>query len=287
MRDVAEWAPAYVDLEHAEVAYRKIGRGEPLLMVHGYPLSGLTFRHLVRRLAENFTCYLPDLPGLGETRWTDRTAFDFAAQARTLKQLVDHLGLTSYSVLAHDTGGTIARRLTVMDIGRVKKLILLGTEIPNHRPPWIELYQRRSDPARTGGLRFLMGLRTFRRSGACFGGCFHDLGLLDGEFHRLFVEPLLDSKYRLSGMIRYLQGIDWALVDGMKTEHAEITIPTLLIWGEDDPVFPVNEARAIADQLPACEGFVTVPGAKLFVHEEKPAEVARVAREFLVRGRSR
>ncbi len=45
-------------------------------------------------------------------------------------------------------------------------------------------------------------------------------------------------------------------------------------------MYPVREARPIADQLPNCEGFITVPGAKLFVREDKPETVARHALEF-------
>ena len=98
----------YVDLGHCELAYRRVGSGPPLLMVHGYPLSSLTFRYIAPSLADRFTCYIPDLPGLGETRWTERTDFKFGAQAETLRAFVDAMGLTSYSVLAHDTGATIA-----------------------------------------------------------------------------------------------------------------------------------------------------------------------------------
>ena len=276
--------PAFLDLGHSEMAYRRVGNGPPLIFVHGYPLSGLTFRHIIPTLAEHFTCYVPDLPGLGETRWSVATDFSFAGQANTLKAFVDRLELASYAMIGHDTGGTIARRLAVMDITRVRKLVLIGTEIPGHRPPWIELFQRLSNPRRTGTFKLLMRFRAFRRSQAAFGGCFTDRSLIDGEFYRFFVEPLLGSDARISGQIHYLRGIDWDLVDGMKTEHARITVPTLLIWGEDDPVFPVHKARVMAEQLPNCAGFVTVPGGKLFVHEEKPAEVARLALEFLTRG---
>jgi pimeloyl-ACP methyl ester carboxylesterase len=272
---------AFVDLGHSEIAYRKVGQGPPLVLVHGYPLSGLTFRHIAPRLGARFTCYMPDLPGLGESRCTDLTDFNFAGQAETLKQFVDKLGLTSYALLGHDTGGTIARRLATTDSERVEKLVLIGTEIPEHRPPWIEFFQRLSNPKRTGTFKFLMRSRAFRRSNAAFGGCFTDLSLIDGDFHKLFVAPLLASDEKISKQIRYLRGIDWKLVDGMKTEHARIPAPTLLIWGEDDPIFPVARARIIAEQLPNCAGLVTVPGAKLFVHEEKPDRVAELALNFL------
>jgi pimeloyl-ACP methyl ester carboxylesterase len=57
-------------------------------------------------------------------------------------------------------------------------------------------------------------------------------------------------------------------------------MPVLLIWGADDPTFPVALARAMVGQFPNAR-IAEIPGAKLLVHEEKPAEVARLALEFL------
>jgi pimeloyl-ACP methyl ester carboxylesterase len=279
---VLEGAVSFLDLGHSRIAYRQVGRGEPLLFVHGYPLHGMTFRHLIPALARHFTCIVPDLPGLGETEWTNDTDFSFVGQARTLRQFVDQIGLTSYAILAHDTGGTIARRLTTIDLPRVSKLVLIGTEIPGHRPPWIELFQKAANPKRTATFKILMRLRRFRHSGAAFGGCFHDRSLIDGAFHQLFIAPLLRSNERIRGQINYLRGIDWQMVDGMRAEHARITIPTLLIWGERDSVFPIDKARAMAEQLPNCKGLAIIPEAKLFVHEERPDEVARHALGFLL-----
>ena len=273
--------PSYVDLGATQLAYWTVGHGEPLLLVHGYPVSGRTWRHVVARLADRFTCYVVDLAGAGETRWTEQTEFGFAGQARALKALVNRLGLASYSLIGHDTGATIARRLATLDTARVRRFVLIGTEIPGHRPPWIELFQKTSDPRRPGVSQFLLSQRWFRRSNAGLGGCFMDKSLIDGDFKTLFIDPVIASKQRASGLTRYLLGIDWAMVDGMATEHARITMPTLLIWGEDDPVFPVERARVIAEQLPDCHGFYTIPDAKLFVHEEKPDDVARIAGEFL------
>lgn len=275
--------PDYVDLGHCELAYRKVGAGPPLVLVHGYPLSGLTFRHIVPALAGHLTCYVPDLPGLGETRWTDRTDFSFAAQAETLKAFIAAMDIGPYAVVAHDTGATIARRLAVIDRDRVTRMALIGTEIPGHRPPWIPFFQRIANPRQTGVFKALMGRRWFRRSGAAFGGCFADLSLIEGEFLDIFIRPMLADPRRISGQTRYLMGIDWALVDGLKIDHAKITAPVLLVWGEDDPVFPVHEARAMAGQLGNCAGFVTIPGGKLFVHEEMPQALVPVLRNFLLR----
>jgi pimeloyl-ACP methyl ester carboxylesterase len=55
----------------------------------------------------------------------------------------------------------------------------------------------------------------------------------------------------------------------------------LLVWGADDPTFPLERARGMVSQLAHCRGLVPIRGARLLVHEERPAEVADAALPFL------
>jgi haloalkane dehalogenase len=270
-----------LDTGTARLACRRYGSGPPLLLVHGFPLSGFTWRKILPELSKRHTCYVPDLPGLGESEWTDETDFSFPGQGRTLKALVDRLGLERYSVLAQDTGGTFARYLALGDGARVEKLMLINTEVPHHRPPWIPLYQFLMQlPGTLAAFALLLRSRLFLRSGMGFGGCFTDLGLLDGDFHEYVVQPLLQSARRMEGMGRYLSGLTWGPVDALEKEHAQLTMPVQLIWGADDPTFPVAHARRMTSQLPDAR-LVEIPGGRLLVHEEKPAEVAAAALRFL------
>ncbi len=300
MNELWQKPPLFADVGSARIAWRSVGHGEPLLLIHGWPFSSWSFRRVLPRLAERFTCFLPDTPGLGETEWFDTppasgdglsggrsrrpgTDFRFAAQAESLRRFADTIDLSAYSVLAFDTGATIARQLALIDPARVRRLVLLNTEIPGHRPPWIPLFQRSVGlPGSGASMRLLLRSRRLRRSGLGFGGCFRDLGRIDDpDFLAGTVAPLLSSKQRLAGAQRYLAGIDWALVDGLARRHAEIAAPVLFVWGEDDPTFPIERARAMVSQLHDCRGLVAVPGARLLVHEEKPDAVADAALPFL------
>jgi pimeloyl-ACP methyl ester carboxylesterase len=272
----------FQDIGHCRMAYRTIGSGEPLLMIHGFPLHGMTWRHVAPALAERFTCHLIDLPGAGETRCTPDTDFGFKAQARSVKAFADALGLTRYSLVAHDTGATIARQLAIIDPGRVKALVAIGTEIPHHRPPWIQVFQACSGlPGFLSMTRANMRSDLFLRSSMGFGGVFSDLGLLRGEFHDLFIEPVIRSAERAAGQRNFLRGIDWKLVDSLAEGHATIEAPVLLIWGEDDPIFPLPLAKAMVPQFRHCRGLEVVRDAKTFVHEERPEIVARLCLDFL------
>lgn len=275
--------PSFVDTGHGVVAYRKTGQGDPLLLIHGYPLTGMTWRGMLPALAEHFTCYVLDLPGAGESRWTRRTDLGFAAQVGGLKIFADRLGLTSYALLGNDTGGTLARQLAVVDSARVSKLVVIGTEIPNHRPPFIQRQQLLSHLPGAGMIFRKQFQRTsFLQSPQAFGGCFSNLDLITGEFHALFVAPVIASSQVREGQIRRLQGIEWKLVDSLAAGHGKITAPVLLIWGEDDTVFPLADARAMVPQFKDCRGLTVIPHAKVFVHEERPDEVAAASLGFFL-----
>lgn len=280
-RQYLDAPPETLDLGPTQLAFRRFGSGPDLLLVHGFPLSGFTWRRLLPELARHYRCHVPDLPGLGQTQWSAQTDFGWYGHARTLQSFMDRLGIGRCRVLAQDTGGSFARCLALLDGARIERLALINTEIPGHRPPWIPLYQALlAVPGTTGLFRHLLRSPRFLRSGMGFGGCFADPGLIEGDFQQQFVAPLLDSPRRLEGMARYLRCLrDWAPVDRFARDHGRLAMPVRLIWGADDPTFPAAEARRMAGQFPRAE-LVEIPGARLLVHEEKPAAVLGAALSF-------
>ena len=60
----------FLDVGAGEVAYRRVGTGPDVLFVHGWPVSGATFRTLLPHLADHVTCHVIDLPGAGSSRFT-------------------------------------------------------------------------------------------------------------------------------------------------------------------------------------------------------------------------
>jgi len=275
-------APAQVvDTGSERLPCRRYGKGTPLLLVHGFPLSGFTWRKLLPELSMHTKCYVPDLPGMGDSKWTDATDFSFPGQGKTLKRLADSLGLKRYSVMAQNTGGTFARFLALEDVSQIEKLILINTEMPGHRPPWIPFYQfLMRVPGILAVFHVLLRSPLFLRSAMGFGGCFDDLRLIEGDFHDYVIEPLLRSRYRIEGMRRYLLGAKWPPVDALEHLHAKLTMPVQLIWGAADPTFPVDLARRMVKQFPDAR-LLEIPNARLLVHEERPKEVVKAVLAFL------
>ncbi|MGH8480864.1 MAG: alpha/beta fold hydrolase [Nevskiaceae bacterium] len=261
-------------------AWRKFGEGPALLLIHGFPLSGFTWRKVLPQLAEHYTCYVPDLPGLGDTEWAEDTDFSWHGHTRGLMGLVDALGLRHYRVMGHDTGGTFARCLGLLDGARIEKIAIINSELPGHRPPWIPLYQKLMfAPGAPAMFAALLRSQLFLRSPMAFGGCFNDLSLIEGDFREHFVAPIVRDPRRMRGVQLYLRSLKWDVVDRLGHDHARLAMPVRLIWGADDPTFPLVDAYRMVRQLPH-GSLVGIPGAKLMAHEEKPADVARAVLQF-------
>ena len=266
----------------ASVHWHREGSGPPVVFLHGFPLSGHTWDAVVLHLRDRFTCYTPDLIGLGESHSAAGDDYASPGQARALRGMLSELGVESYALVGNDTGGWVARELALLDAQRVSHLVLTNTEIPGHRPPWIPIYQVLAHVPGFGAvLRQLLISRTFRRSPLAFGNCFHDLAHLDGEFHHRFVEPLIASRERINGAVTFLRNMKFARLDEFRSLHRQLTMPTLFIWGTDDPTFPETRAREMISQFPEVAAFHPIRNAKLFFYEEHPQEVAGLIGSFL------
>ena len=119
-----------LSLGHTEVASWSVGQGPDLLFVHGWPLWAATFRRLAPFLAPHFRLHFFDLPGAGFSRCADLSKVSVGEHVKTLGAVVKALGLTDYAILAHDSGGAIARLHAATHANaNVNAMVLSGTEI--------------------------------------------------------------------------------------------------------------------------------------------------------------
>lgn len=267
-----------IPVNGGELAYYRLGRGPDVVAIHGWPLHAATWRNVAAHLANDVTLHLFDLPGSGSTRWHDELAFDRYAAA--VREGIDALGLDRYALLAHDSGGIVARQLAATD-PRVHRLILADTEIPGHRGALLgAMLVAAKLPFFGSLLRMLLSVPALRRSSLAYGACFTDPRHVDGEFARLFIAPMRDPRIT-DAQLTLLRSFRHDVVDALAGLHGKITAPTLCIWGENDPFFPIAKARAMLSQFEGGATLVELPGAKLFSHEDHAAAFATHARTFL------
>ena len=270
----------YLDVGHAKLAYRCFGSGPDVVFIHGWPLSSATWRDVVAAMQNRFTCHLIDLPGAGQTELLGGTAFGIASHAKTVRDAIGQLGLSRYALVAHDSGGGIARYVAQGDADKVSSIVLAGTEIPRHHSTLLKLFVAlRGLP--TSAWRAVMSVGFLRRSRLMLGSAFENPAHGEGEFHELMIAPLLASNDAMEGPMTFLRALDPREIDGLDRVHADITAPTLLVWGSDDKFFPVEAAREMADQFGGPTTFVEIPKGRTFVHDEQAERFAELASEHL------
>ena len=104
---------------------------------------------------------------------------------------------------------------------------------------------------------------------------------LGGAFHEFFITPLLAGGARAEGQMQLLRTLEKAHLERLPEVHARIRVPVQLIWGEDDPFFPLERAQRMLRQFGGETRLDVIQGAKLFAHEDHPGEFAGLARPFL------
>lgn len=272
-----------IQINEVSFALRQSGQGADLIFIHGFPTHGYTWRKIIPKLSAQFRCHILDLPGLGDSIWSTKANLNIAVQAKNIIQLLVQLDVKKCSVIAHDSGATIARLMAIQCPGVVKNLVLINTEIPNHRPPFIELYQFASRiPFSYYYFQRKLSQKRFVKSAMGFRQAYSNKTMFDNvENLGPYLNPLIHSKKKIKGAFRFLRGIDWKIIDGFIHSHKEIEAKILMLWGENDRTFPIALAKEMTNQFTSKVVFETIPNASLLPHEEKPILVTEKIISFI------
>ncbi|BAN00875.1 alpha/beta fold hydrolase [Ilumatobacter coccineus] len=262
----------FLDVGAGEVAHRCVGTGPDVLFVHGWPVSGATFRLLLPHLVDHVTCHVIDFPSAGSSRFDANTPMSIDQHVETVRRVVDLLGLDDVAVVGHDSGGLIARHAMAGD-PRLRAMGLINTEPPDPSWRFRSFIAARRLPGFSAGLGWVAGTPRVRRLKMVLGDAFVDRSLLDGEADEFYFQPLHNSAKHRDAATRLLRSLDMEMITGLPDVHRRIDVPVRLVWGDQDPFFPVERAEAMVETFPDAT-IEIIEGAGLFSHEERPAEVA-------------
>jgi pyruvate dehydrogenase E2 component (dihydrolipoamide acetyltransferase) len=258
----AEWLDAGGSL----VRTVRAGEGDTtILLIHGFGESLTTWRAVFDPLASRARVIALDLPGFGGSSKPD-TLYSLPAMTERLSRFIDEHATGTLVVMGHSMGGELAASLALARPDRVKLLILIAPAGYRIGLGWIvdTMYPRK---AATVG-RYL-GLRSFITP-------IHDPGWLG--------EPDSMENYDLTGdptyeraAARVLQEFDFV---GLRDRFRDLTQPTLLIWGGNDPVIPIAAGDTISRLIP-CLRYAPLATAFHRPHAEMPDTVLAIIRGFL------
>lgn len=129
----------YTSFDGAKIYYEVHGNGKPVLLIHGFVVSGNSWKHnalYTSLLQAGYKIILPDLRGNGKSdKPHDSAAYDNDAEAKDLTGLISFLNIKQYDVVGYSRGSIITARLLVLD-HRVKKAVMGGMGADFTNPQW-------------------------------------------------------------------------------------------------------------------------------------------------------
>lgn len=120
----------YADLGEVLLHYVIAGSGPPVVLLHGWPMTWWSWRHVIPQLARNYTVIAPDLRGLGDSS-RPMTGYDKKTVSEDVWRLVrEKLGYEYFHLVGHDWGGPTAFALAAAHREAVRRLVIIDVVIP-------------------------------------------------------------------------------------------------------------------------------------------------------------
>ncbi len=272
-----------MDFGGAGMRYLRAGSGPPLILLHGLLGYSFSWRYAMPALALYRTVYAPDMLGAG---FSDRPKIDHSMRTTALRVLsfAERLGLSSFDLLGTSRGGAVAmcaaaecavsRRLLV------RSLILVAPVNPySAHGRWL---------AGFAGSRFgSVIVRAVLQRVPSLYPYWH--GRMFGDGRRIPSDSLEGYKAPLAIPGLFDHAISIVSTWGADLRELEAllpklsAIPTLLIWGDNDPAVYFSSMKRLAQYFPNAEQ-VVFPGVGHLPYEECPEEFNRALIQFLNQG---
>lgn len=116
----------FAKLSQIKMHYLEEGDGDIVVLLHGWPQTSHSWRHVLPRLSSSYRVIAPDMRGMGDSS-RRLLGYDNATAAGDVFELLDALGVANFSLVGHDWGGPVAFAATLIARNRVKKLVLVDT----------------------------------------------------------------------------------------------------------------------------------------------------------------
>jgi pimeloyl-ACP methyl ester carboxylesterase len=263
------------------VFYRSAGSGPVVVLVHGITSTSATWANVLPYLAERFTIIAPDLLCHGESA-KPRGDYSLGAYASGIRDLLIALGHERATFVGHSLGGGVAMQLAYQfpehcerlvlvssgGLGRDITALLRAASLPGSELVLPLLVNDRVLGAgrAVGRLLGRIGLRVHTDVGEVLRG---HASLSDGEARAAFLHTL-----------RTIVDPGGQRVDASDRLYLAQAIPFLLVWGERDPIIPVEHARAAHRLVPGSR-LELFPDAGHFPHLDDPLRFVRLLIDFM------
>ena len=261
------------------------GKGEPVLLLHGYPETHVMWHKVAPALSRDYTVVCADLRGYGDSSkpkgLPDHSNYSKRAMALDMAEVMTALGHERFHVVGHDRGGRVAHRLardhgkrvqslTVLDISPTLKMYeSTNMQFAKAYYHWFFLIQEAPLPERM--LANIGPEYVFKRLGRGKAGLKYFSKDAMAEYVRCFNPHSTCEDYRAAATIDLVHD---------RKDKSRLKMPVLALWGKQGVIQALFDCLADWREVAA-----DVRGRALqcghFIPEEKPAELLAELRRFL------
>jgi len=269
-----------ISLHGEQYSCRIAGSGPTIVLLHGIAASSATWEKVIPRLVEHHTVIAPDLLGHGESAKPPGD-YSLGAYANLLRDLLEALDQRGGTIVGHSLGGGVALQFSYQYPERTERLVLvssggLGREVhPILRAaalrgadvvlPWLSAGGARG----IATLMRAMGRLGFRASVDLSETWRSFVALEEPAARRAFLET-----------VRGLVDLRGQRLSANDRLYLASELPTMILWGEKDPLIPVSHAYAAHERLPGSRVEIFT-GVGHYPHLDDSERFAAVLLDFI------
>jgi len=251
-----------VKVNGINIAYERRGHGEPLVLIHGYPLDGTTWNEIASSLENDFDLIIPDLRGMGQSDVMDKT-YTTDDLASDVAGLLDHLKIKRTFIAGHSMGGYVALAFARTYPNRVLGLEMISSQVLADPPERKEGRYKTAAEVAEKGIGMVVDSMTTKLSA--------DVRI------QAFVREVM-QRQKPAGVIDSLKAM--AERDDSSNLLKTFKFPVVIVHGDADALISVERGREMNAALPSAH-YAELKGAGHMSMMEKPKEVAEALRFFL------
>jgi pimeloyl-ACP methyl ester carboxylesterase len=271
-----------VEVPAGAISYRERGAGMPMVFVHGVAVNGDLWRRVVPGLASSYRCIAPDLPwGSHSIALRPDTDLSLPGMARIVADFLIALELDDVVIVANDTGGAVAQALVGRHPERISRLVLTSCDAFEKFPPTPQKYLELTARSRllTSIVAHTAKFELIQRLPTAYG--YVTSRPMPPDIMRSYTDPVRLNPGVRRDFRRMLRAVDTKYTFEAAERLTSFDKPALVLWAENDKIFPREHGRRLAELLPQGE-FALIPDSRTFIPEEQPVLLTTAIEDFLV-----
>lgn len=246
-----------IQINNQKVTYKQAGRGEPVLILHGWGADSTNWVATARMLKEKgFKVIIPDLPGFGKSD-EPRKAWNLSNYLQFISSFKKELSLGKIRLIGHSFGGRIAIKAAAEDKLDLEKLVLVSAAGIRHEKNWRQ------------------------KIGTKISSFFKKIPIIKNiRFLRKTFAKIIGAEdyFKASPVMKKI--LSKVVKEDLTESLKEIKDPTLIVWGEKDKLTPLADGEKMAAEIERSQ-LKTFPKGTHAFYRKRPKKFINPVVSFL------